>query len=99
MGRRLIYLFFVIISAFILSSCADAGSDKEAFSKHKVILDGSNSTPSRGWKIIAYNWTQIKGTNVKLNDNNKAKAWFIAPDVDNKQELTFLLTITEKEAF
>ena len=80
-----------------MNSCANAGGDKEGFSKHKIILDGSASSPSDGWEITAYKWIQIKGDSVELHDVNKSIAWFTAPDVDDKEEFSFLLTVTEKK--
>ena len=59
-----------------------------------AILDGSNSNDRDG-KIELYQWQQIKGPKVALDDANNIKASFISPQVDHDTILVFKLTIVD----
>ncbi len=96
--KRFLVSLFVFAMALFIAGCADAGSDQTLFSGDKVILDGSGSTPSSGYKIIKYSWKQLRGKRVDLKDKNSAKAYFIAPSVSKSERLQFRLTVTEKSS-
>ena len=98
--KKFIVYFFVFAAALFVAGCADAnaGSNQTVYSGDKVILDGSGSTPSDGYKIVKYSWKQLRGKRVDLKDKNSAKAYFIAPDVSKEDRLQFRLTVTEKSS-
>lgn len=76
---------------------AIAGSDQSVFTGATVFLDGSQSTDSDG-SIKKWQWTQSKGTKVKLSNANTAKASFTSPTLKAKiisSTLAFKLTVTD----
>ena len=60
----------------------------------QVLLDGSDSRDRDG-KIDLYQWQQIKGPKVALEDANNIKASFISPQVNHDTILVFKLTIVD----
>ena len=60
----------------------------------KVLLDGSDSIDRDG-KIDLYQWQQIKGPKVALEDANNIKVSFISPQVNHDTILVFKLTIVD----
>jgi hypothetical protein len=74
---------------------ADAGPDQAVAEGDDVTLDGTNSTDPDGM-IVAYEWEQIAGTSVVLNDPDSDTPWFTAPIVGvGGEALTFELTVTD----
>ena len=88
----LLFLVFVAASQ-ALAQQADAGPDQTVNEGDRVTLDGSNSSPRNF--IIGYFWQQTGGSpNVALENADKAKATFIAPQVGPAgTSLTFQLTV------
>ena len=73
---------------------ADAGPDQYVSPGDIVILDGSASSDSNG-SIFAYEWVQIGGTPVVLDNENDAITFFTAPnEIDI---ISFRLTVWDDE--
>jgi len=73
---------------------ADAGSDQSVSPGDIATLDGSASSDSNG-SIIAYEWVQIDGTAVVLDNEEDAITFFTAPnDIDI---IRFRLTVWDDE--
>ena len=73
---------------------ADAGPDQFVTPGDIVTLDGSASSDSNG-SIIAYEWVQIGGTAVVLDDEEDAITFFTAPnEIDI---IRFRLTVWDDE--
>jgi len=87
----------VAFGALLLTGCADAGPDKTVEAGVVVQLNGEDSTPDRGGKIVKYVWTQKKRDKVKvsLKDNPGVKPTFIAPRVKEETKLHFRLKTYE----
>ncbi|MEJ2489776.1 MAG: DUF5011 domain-containing protein, partial [Sulfurovaceae bacterium] len=82
-------MFFALL---LLVGCSNAGRDQNVNSGDLVTLDGSgSSTPYPGEKIIGYQWEQISGPTVTLQNANSAVATFIAPEVSESTTLKFQL--------
>ena len=60
----------------------------------EVALDGSKSKDKDG-KIESYQWQQISGPKVDLDNANKSKTNFVSPSVNHDTVLVFKLTITD----
>jgi Concanavalin A-like lectin/glucanases superfamily/Calcineurin-like phosphoesterase len=60
----------------------------------KVTLDGTKSNDKDG-KIESYQWQQISGPKVELDNSNKSKSDFVSPSVDHDVILVFKLTVTD----
>lgn len=74
---------------------ADAGTDMTVQAGVNVILDGSRSSDLDDG-LVSYQWIQIAGPQVVLNDAGAVKAGFIAPDPGyGGTSLTFKLTVTD----
>jgi alpha-tubulin suppressor-like RCC1 family protein len=72
---------------------ANAGADKLVHVDTTVIIDGTSSTDPDN-NIVSYNWHQISGPTVTLNNADKAIANFTA-FVTTGSVLTFELTVTD----
>ena len=72
---------------------ADGGADQRVNEGATVTLDASASSASGG-SIATYQWTQIDGAAVALNNATSAQATFEAPQVDSDVNLIFRLTVT-----
>ncbi len=77
-----------------LAPNAEAGNDRPADEGKIVQLDGSGSTDSDG-TITAYAWTQTAGPAATLTGADTATPTFIAPEVEEDQDLSFKLTVTD----
>ena len=77
---------------------ANAGSDQTVGPRQTVVLDGSNSSDSDG-SIVQYQWTQVSGKNVSLNNANSAVTEFKSPGVrrGKTKTLVFELTVTDDQ--
>lgn len=73
---------------------ANAKKNLLAVGGSQVLLDGSDSIDRDG-KIDLYQWQQIKGPKVVLEDANNIKASFISPQVNHDTILVFKLTIVD----
>ena len=69
---------------------ADADAARQVASGTEVILDASDSEGD----IDDYNWIQLTGPLVVINNPGSRRASFIAPDVEESTTLVFRLTIT-----
>ena len=76
---------------------ANAGDDFFVFKEIEVRLDGTNSVDQDG-SIAAYDWVQLSGTPVTLENADTSRPTFETPDVGaNEEELVFQLTVTDNE--
>lgn len=73
---------------------ANAGGDQSVSPGTVVTIDGSGSYDSNG-SIIAYEWVQIGGTPVILDDEENPTTFFTAPDASDI--ITFRLTVWDDE--
>jgi len=71
---------------------ARAGNDRTVLFGAAVTLDGSESSDPNA-DIVSYQWTQIAGTSVTLNNADSSVASFTAPD--NETVLSFELLVTD----
>lgn len=71
---------------------ANAGADQVVDEGVIVILDGSGSHDSSG-RSITYQWSQVAGPAVTLDDATSATPSFMAPHVSANQVLTFELVV------
>jgi len=81
----------------IIPPTANAGPDQLVESESSVQLSGLASTDPDG-QIIAYQWTQILGPTIVINDPQQATPSFIAPLVADLTLLQFELTVTDDAA-
>lgn len=80
-----------------LSPVADAGDSQTVDAGEDVVLDGTDSTnPSAD--PMEYQWEQIDGPEVELNDADTQVATFSAPVVPTESDLVFELTVDNGEA-
>jgi hypothetical protein len=73
---------------------ANAGADHIALVGERVTLDGTASTDADDG-IATFNWRQISGHPVSLNDTQLALASFIVPPEASDTMLVFELTVTD----
>ena len=73
---------------------ADAGPDQTVFENTTVILDGTNSSDCDGG-ILSYQWSQLSGTPVTIDNASQARATFVAPNTVFDIRLVFQLLVTE----
>ncbi|MGO4893734.1 PKD domain-containing protein [Flavobacterium sp. W21_SRS_FM6] len=74
---------------------ADTGGDQTVNEQTEVSLIGAGYDPDG--TIVSYNWTQISGASVVINDQNSASTSFTAPITETKVELSFQLTVTDED--
>ena len=78
---------------------ANAGDPQKLEGDQSVSLDGSNSADPDG-SIVSYEWTQISGNLVALNDSTTVSPSFTTPVMnagDADQVLLFKLKVTDNE--
>ena len=105
-GRIVLGADFAVRSGGVLQSTtaqielpvARAGGDQSAAAQATVTLDGSASE-APGGTIEHYQWQQISGTQVMLQNADQAQATFAAPSVTVNTALEFELTITDHLGF
>lgn len=73
---------------------AIAGSSQVVVANTVVTLNGAQSSDSDG-DVLEFQWLQIGGPNVTLNNANAASANFTAPAVTSDTMLQFRLTVTD----
>ena len=73
---------------------SDAGSDQTADANMEVKLDGSKSTDHDG-DSLKFEWSQTKGSDVKLSDKHDTSPSFVAPEVDKETEMQFELLVDD----
>ena len=77
---------------------ANAGPDQETAADNSVTLDGTGSYDPK--EIARYQWRQIEGPAVNLEDADQAAATFIAPSGgDDGKTLEFALTVSTDDTF
>ncbi|MEZ5537445.1 MAG: S8 family serine peptidase [Thiolinea sp.] len=88
---------FQAVKAVSTPPQAVAGSDQMVAATADFTLDGSRSADdSYGGKIRHYQWQQVSGPDVALNNATAAKANFTAPAAaKNDTQLVFRLTVTD----
>ena len=77
---------------------AQAGSDQTVGLRQSVYLDGSASSDSDG-AIVHYQWTQVSGKKVSLNNAADSVANFVSPNVRRGRTLmlVFELKVTDNQ--
>jgi len=85
----------IVVTALLLTGCANAGKDQKVVSGDTVMLDGNASTASIHGELQKYKWRQVRGVKVVLSDNKSVQPTFIAPNVLKKTRLVFRLKTTE----
>lgn len=94
-----------------LAACGGSSSDKkEAVNIAPIAIAGENGQVNEGVQytlmgsgtdndgtITEYNWRQIAGPSVTINDNTSSSASFLAPSVDEDVALSFELTVTDND--
>ncbi len=73
---------------------SDAGSDQTADANTEVKLDGSKSIDPDG-DNLKFEWSQTKGSDVKLSDKHDTSPSFVAPEVDKETEMQFELLVDD----
>jgi hypothetical protein len=73
---------------------SDAGSDQTADANTEVKLDGSKSTDPDG-DNLKFEWSQTKGSDVKLSDKHDTSPSFVAQEVDKETEMQFELLVDD----
>jgi len=79
-----------------IAPIASTGSDQVVDELSVVYLDALNSKDIDG-AIATYQWQQISGPNVALNDATTIKANFTAPDVTSTTTFSFEVTVTDDQ--
>lgn len=73
---------------------AIAGSAQTLPSNRQVTLDGSQSSDPNG-DVLSFQWTQVTGPAVTLNNATSTIATFISPFVESDTLLQFQLTVSD----
>lgn len=73
---------------------ADAGPDQTVNEGDPVALDGTSSSDPQG-DPLAFNWVQVAGPSVVLDDPSSATPSFTAPFVPSNATLTFELVVDD----
>ena len=85
----------VTVSPGNAAPTADAGADQNVNSGNLVSLNGSGND-SDG-TIVSYQWVQLGGPSVTINNANQANASFTAPVVTTTTLITLRLTVTDND--
>jgi hypothetical protein len=81
----------------IISPIADAGPDQTVDSGATVQLDGTGSSANGGSPIVSYQWTQVSGPTVTLDDPTSATPSFTAPDTEVQENIVFEIVVTNEQ--
>ncbi|MEJ2499471.1 MAG: PKD domain-containing protein, partial [Sulfurovaceae bacterium] len=81
----------VLFSLFFIVVHSNAGENQGIHPGDLVTLQGSSSSTFWNDRIISYQWKQISGPTVTLQNANSAVATFIAPEVSESTTLKFQL--------
>ena len=76
------------------SPVAYAGEDRDVKIGQRVTLNGSKSYDPNG-SISSYEWKQLSGPIVLIDNSKSVSASFIAPDVNITTKLSFQLTVID----
>jgi len=71
----------------------NAGADQQVNEQTLVLLSGSAEDPDG--HIVSYQWQQVTGPSVVLEQTEQAVSQFTAPAIDSTQTLTFHLSATD----
>ncbi|KZX01776.1 hypothetical protein JL49_03960 [Pseudoalteromonas luteoviolacea] len=73
----------------------NAGADQLVESAaHNVVLDGSATTDADG-DTLTYSWIQVSGSTVVISAADTKKASFVAPSVNQIEQLVFRLSVSD----
>jgi hypothetical protein len=75
----------------------DAGTDQVVDEQTVVTLTGSASDPDADGILESYQWSQVGGTAVQINNADSTTATFTAPTLKQAVTLTLRLTVTDDE--
>jgi len=87
------------MAAYVSYICADAGPDS-SIDEGATTLLGGKSTPLGSYDpdgdSLGYEWTQVSGPFVFIEDADTATPKFKAPQVDADTDLVFQLVVTDQ---
>ena len=78
------------------SPVAHAGEDRDVEIGQRITLNGSKSYDPNG-SIFSYEWKQLSGPIVLIDNSKSASASFTAPDVNITTILSFQLTVVDNQ--
>lgn len=85
------------VRALLTPPVAEAGDDQTVLETATVTLNAANSDDPDG-TLVGYQWEQISGVPVSLENADSAIAQFVAPEVDaSGATLRFELTVTDND--
>lgn len=84
-------------STIIIGPAANAGLDLKVVSGSVVQLDGSDSNSNSTENNLSYQWTQIRGPSVTLDDPRSVKPTFKAPETESQENIVFELAVINDE--
>ena len=85
----------ITVNPVNIAPIANAGEDQGADGQQHVVLPG-NATDEDG-SISSYQWSQVSGDTVILNNSHFANANFVSPVLSQPQTLVFSLSATDNE--
>ena len=84
----------ITVAASDDAPAADAGSAQTVSEGDLVALDGTGSSDSEG-QSLTYNWIQVNGPTVRLDDPTAATPTFTAPEGLSNTDIEFELTVND----
>ncbi|MBI5359086.1 MAG: DUF2341 domain-containing protein [Planctomycetes bacterium] len=82
----------ILVTVNNLPPCADTGADSMLFNGPNIYLDGTKSSDPNE-ETLTYEWEQLSGTKITLNDANTAAPYFSSANLTGNLE--FRLTVTD----